>query len=138
MPFDKFMNIEAVQEQRRDAVHQSVREITPEELKKLTKENLSDFEGDPWQANFLRMIEEHPQGSFYHAVTREGAIVLYSSDEDAGVWVLPGSGMGPLPDEAKGDVRAAIGLPNSGRTSPANPSQSLPESRNSKSRGNKP
>ena len=70
MPFDKFVNIQTLQRERWEAVHQSLREITLEELKKVVNENLSDFEGDPWQANFLRMIEEHPQGSFYHAVTR--------------------------------------------------------------------
>ena len=111
MPFDKFVDIQTLQKERRDAVHQSLRETTLEELKKVVNENLSDFEGDPWQVNFLRMIEEHPQGSFYHAVTKEGTIVLYCRDEDAGVWVLPGSGMGPLPDEGKRHAKEAIGLP---------------------------
>jgi RND family efflux transporter MFP subunit len=111
MPFDKFVDIQTLQKDRREAVHQSLREITLEELKKVVNENLSDFEGDPWQANFLRIIEENPQGSFYHAVTREGAIVLYCRDENAGVWVLPGSGMGPLPDEGKRHAKEAIGLP---------------------------
>ena len=77
MPFDKFVDIETLQQERRQAVHQSLREITLEELKKVVNESLSDFEGDPWQTNFLRIIEEHPQGSFYHAVTREGALLLY-------------------------------------------------------------
>ncbi len=111
MPFDKFADIQTLQKERRDAVHQSLREITLEELKKVVNENLSDFEGDPWQANFLRMIEENPQGSFYHAMTKEGAIVLYCRDENAGVWVLPGSGMGPLPDEGKRHAKEAIGVP---------------------------
>ena len=114
MPFDKFVDIKALQKERREAVYQSLREITLEELKKIVNENLSDFEGDPWQANFLRIIAEHPQGSFYHAVTWEGAIVLYCRDEDAGVWVLPGSGMGPLPDDGKRHVKEAIELFRSG------------------------
>ena len=57
MPFDKFVDIQALQKERREAVYQSLREITLEELKKVVNENLSDFEGDPWQANFLRIIE---------------------------------------------------------------------------------
>ena len=44
--------------------------MTVAELRKIVNE-LSDFEGDPWQENFLRIIEEHPQGSFYRAVTRK-------------------------------------------------------------------
>jgi hypothetical protein len=108
MPFDKFVDIQTLEKERREAVHQSLRKITLEELKKVVNENLSDFEGDPWQANFLRMIEEHPQGSFYHAVTKEGAIVLYCRDEDAGVWVLPGSRVGPLPGEGKRHAKVTI------------------------------
>jgi len=138
MTFDKFTNIEAVLEERQEAIHQSVREITTEELKKVVRTNLSDFEGDPWQENFLRIVEEHPKGSFYHAVTSEGVVVLYSRDEDAGVWVLPGSGMGPLPDDAKSHVRRAIGSTDSNPKPIANPHQSVSESRNPKSTANKP
>jgi len=136
MPFDKFMNIDAIQEERRDAVQHSVRAITSDELKKLVKAHLSNFEGDPWQENFLRIMEQHPKGSFYHAVTNEGAIVIYSRDEDAGVWVLPGSALGPLPDQAKRHVREAVGLPGSNEKSIAH--QSTSESHNFKSTANKP
>ena len=108
MPFDKFVDVETLQKERREAVRQSLRQITLKELKKVVNDNLSDFEGDPWQANFLRLIEEHSQKSFYHAVTREGAIVLYCREEDVGVWVLPHSGMGVLPDEGKSHVKEAI------------------------------
>ncbi len=133
MPFDKFMNIETLQEERREAVYQSLREITLEELKKVVNDNLSDFEGDPWRANFLRVIEKYPQKSFYHAVTKEGAIVLYCRDEDAGVWVLPRTGMGPLPDEGKRHAKEAIGLPALSKKPILHLSQSISEAHNSKS-----
>ena len=110
MPFDPFLDAESLGKERQEAVRQSLRPIALNELTKLVKEHLSDFEGDPWQENFLRMMEQHPQGGFYHAVTKEGAIVLYCRDEDAGIWVLPQSGMGPLPDDAKHHVRVAAGL----------------------------
>jgi hypothetical protein len=138
MPFDPFLDAESLGKERQEAVRQTVRPITVKELSKVVKDNLSDFEGDPWQENFLRMMEQHPQGNFYHAVTKEGAIVLYCGDEDAGIWVLPGSGMGPLPDQAKLHVREAIGLPNSNAKSIAHPTQSFSESRNPKSTTNKP
>ena len=133
MPFDKFVDFETLQEERQAAIHQSLREITREELKTVVNDNLSDFDGDPWRANFLRMIEKHPQGSFYHAVTKEGAIVLYCHDENTGVWVLPRSGMGPLPDEGKRHAKEAIGLPASSKTPILRLSQSLSEAHNSKS-----
>lgn len=133
MPFDKFVDFETLQEERQAAIHQSLREITLKELKKVVSDNLSDFESDPWQVNFLRMIEEHPQGSFYHAVTREDAIVLYCRDEDAGVWVLPRSGMGPLPDEGKRHVKEAITLAASGAKGSPRPSHFVGETQNPKS-----
>jgi hypothetical protein len=131
MPFDKFVDIETLDEERREAVRQSLREIRLEELKEVVKESLSDFEGDPWQANFLRIIEEHPQGSFYHAVTKEGVIVLYCRDEDAGVWVLPNTGMGPLLDQGKRHVKEAIGLPVSSEKPILHSSHFLSEAHNS-------
>jgi membrane fusion protein (multidrug efflux system) len=113
MPFDKFVDIAVVSQERRQAVQQSLRNLTIEELKKLVNDHLSEFEGDPWREGFLRLIAMHPQGNFYGAVTKEGAIILYSCDEDTGIWVLPGSGMGPLPEEGKRDVKEAIKLPRS-------------------------
>jgi len=110
MPFDPFLDAESLGKERQEAVRQSLRAITLNELSKVVKENLSDFEGNPWQENFVRMMEQHPQGGFYHAVTKEGAIVLYCREEDAGIWVLPQSGMGPLPDVAKRHVRVTAGL----------------------------
>ena len=96
MPFDKFVDMETLSEERRKALHETLQSMTVAELRKIVKE-LSDFEGDPWQENFLRLIEAHPEESFYRAVTQEGAIILYCPGENTGVWFLPGSGMGPLP-----------------------------------------
>ena len=116
MLFEKFVDLETLNQERRRAVQESLRSMTLEEVHKLIKEVLSDFEGDPWQENFLRAIEAHPQGSFYRAVVPEGVILLYCADEDIGIGVLPGSGMGPLPKEAKSDIKHAIAAPGSGRS----------------------
>ena len=91
-----------------------MRTISVDELKKHSRDQLAEFEGDPWQENFLRIIAECPQGSFYRAVVPEGATVLYCREEDAGVWILPGGGMGPLEEEGKRLLREAIGFPLSG------------------------
>jgi len=114
MPFDKFVDMETLSEERRKALHETLESMTVAELRKIVKE-LSDFEGDPSHENFLRLIEAHPQESFYRAVTQEGAIILYCPGEDTGVWFLPGSGMGPLPEEAKRHMKEAMAAPFSGR-----------------------
>ena len=114
MPFDKFVDMETLSEERRRAVQESLESMTVAELRKLVKE-LSDFEGDPWREDFVRVIEERPEASFYRAVTQEGAIILYCPGDDTGVWFLPGSGMGPLPEQAKRHVKEAIAAPPSGK-----------------------
>jgi hypothetical protein len=106
--------METVSEERRKAILESLQTMTLAELRSLVKE-LADFEGDPWQQNFVQAIETHPEESFYRAVTQEGAIILYCPGEDTGVWFLPGSGMGPLPEQAKHHMREAIAAPVSGR-----------------------
>ena len=108
MPFDKFVDMEILSEERRKAVQESLQSMSVAELRKVVKE-LSDFKGDPWQENFVRVIDAHPEASFYRAVTQEGAIILYCPGEDTGIWFLPGSGMGPLPEQAKRHMKEAIG-----------------------------
>jgi hypothetical protein len=114
MPFDKFVDMETLSEERRRALQQSLESMTVAELCNVVKE-LSDFEGDPWQQKLVGVIEAHPEASFYRAVTQEGAIILYCPGEDTGVWFLPGSGMGPLPEQAKRHMKEAIAAPPSGR-----------------------
>ena len=62
MLFEKFVDLETLNEERRKAVRESLRSMTLEEVHKLIKEVLSEFEGDPWQENFLRAIEAHRKG----------------------------------------------------------------------------
>jgi len=114
MPFDKFVDMETLSEERRKALQETLRSMTVAELREIVKE-LSDFEGDPSQENFVRVIEAHPEASFYRAVTQEGAIILYCPGENSGVWFLPGGGLGPLPEEAKRHMKEAIAAPVSGR-----------------------
>ena len=108
MPFDKFVDMETLSEERRRAVQESLQNMSVAELRKAVKE-LSDFEGDPWQESFVTVVGAHPEASFYRAVTQEGAIILYCPGEDTGIWFLPGSGMGPLPEQAKRHMKEAIG-----------------------------
>ena len=117
MPFDKFVDMETLSEERRTALHKSLQSMSVAELRQIVKE-LSDFEGDPSRENFVGVIEAHPEASFYRAVTQEGAVILYCPGEDTGVWFLPGSGMGPLPEEAKRHMKEATAAPGRKQTGP--------------------
>ena len=115
MPFDKFVDMETLSEERRNALQQTLQSMTVAELRKIVKE-LSDFEGDPSQENLVSAIEAHPEASFYRAVTQEGAVIFYCPGDDTGVWFLPGRGMGPLPEEAKRHMKEAMAAPGRKRT----------------------
>jgi hypothetical protein len=117
MSFGKFIDMENVSEEGRRAIQESMQSMPVAELRKVVKE-LSEFEGDPWQQKLLAVIETHPEESFYRAVTQEGAIILYCPRENIGVWFLPGSGMGPLPEEATRQMKEAVTAPGSFRNQP--------------------
>ena len=95
MPFDKFVDVETINKERRKAITKSIRIVSVEELKKLGEE-IFDEPDRPWRQTFLSLIAEHPGATFYHASAGEGVIFLYARDEDKGLWYLPGSGIGPL------------------------------------------
>ena len=107
MPFDKSVDIEAINKERRKAITKSIRIISVEELKKLGEE-IFDSPDRPWRQTFLSLIAEHPGATFYHASAGEGVIFLYSRDQDKGLWYLPGSGMGPLSVAGRQIMKEAI------------------------------
>ncbi len=107
MPFDKFVDIETTNKERRKAIAKSIRVISIEELKKLAEEIFHDTD-EPWRHTFFRLIAENPGGTFYHAVTSEGVVFLYYRDEDKGLWFLPGSGKGPLSARGREMMREVI------------------------------
>ena len=113
MPFDKFVDIQIITEARRKAIQECLRSISVDELNKIAKDHQEEFLDDPWREKFLRLIAEHPDGSFYHTVLPEGFVIVYCRDEDFGLWILPGSGMGPLPEHAKRHVKEAIAISHS-------------------------
>ena len=106
MPFEKF-DLQNRDKERRKAIAKSIRIISVEELKKLGEE-IFDSPDRPWRETFLRLIEESPGATFYHASAGEGVIFLYVRDEDKGLWFLPGSGIGPLSVAGRQMMKAAI------------------------------
>ena len=107
MPFDKFEDAEAIDEERRKAIAKSIRIISVEEFKKLGEEMFDDPDR-PWRETFLQFIAEHPGGTFYHADAGQGVIFLYSRDGDKGLWYLQGSGLGPLSEGGRQLMKRAI------------------------------
>ena len=108
MPFDKFEDIDKIDDDRRKSVTKSIRTISIEELKKLAEE-IFHSPDDPWKQTLLQLIAENPGATFYHADAGEGVMVLYSRDIDKGLWYFYGSGMGPLSAPARQMMKEAIG-----------------------------
>lgn len=107
MPFEKFEDAEAIDNERRKAVAKSIRIISVEELKKLGEE-IFDSPDRPWRQTFLSVVTENPSATFYHASAGEGVIFLYSPDSDKGLWYLRGSGVGPLSEGGRRLMKEAI------------------------------
>ena len=107
MPFEKFEDAEAIDNDRRKAIAKSIRIISVEELKKLGEE-IFDSPDRPWRQTFLSLIAENLGGTFYHASAGGGVIFLYSRDNDKGLWYLRGSGVGPLSVAGRQLMRKAI------------------------------
>ena len=108
MPFDKFVDIDKIDDDRRNSVMKSIRTINIEELKKLADE-IFHSPDDPWRQTLLELIAENPGATFYHADAGEGVMFLYCRDIDKGLWYSHGSGMGPLSARARQMMKEAIG-----------------------------
>ena len=107
MPFEKFEDAEAIDQERRKAIAKSIRTISVEELKKLGEEMFDDPDR-PWRDAFRQFIAENPGATFYQASAGEGVIFVYSRDGDKGLWYLPGSGLGPLSEGGRSLMKEAI------------------------------
>src|SRR2546423_2029196 len=107
MQFEEFEDVETIDKDRRKAITKSIRIISVEELKELGQE-IFDSPDRPWRETFLRLIEENPGGTFYHADAGGGVIVLYSRGADKGVWYLPGSGIRPVSEAGRRMMEGAV------------------------------
>jgi hypothetical protein len=108
MPFDKFVDIDKIDDERRNSVMKSIRTINIEELKKLAEE-IFHSPDDTWKQTLLQLIGENRGATFYYAEAGGGVIFLYCRDVDKGLWALSGSGMGPLSAPARQMMKEAIG-----------------------------
>ena len=95
MPFEKFEDAEAIDNERRKAIAKSIRIISVEELRKLGDE-IFDSPDRPWRETFLSVVTENPGATFYHASAGEGVIVLYSRDRRQRLVVSAGERHRPI------------------------------------------
>jgi hypothetical protein len=115
MPFDKLKYPEELWEERRKRVEESLQAVSMAELVVTLKQHDEEFVDDPWRDEFLRLMQEQPQASFYRAIAQKDVVIYYCRDADFGVWVVPGSGMGPLDETGKRIMKEAIAGSFSGR-----------------------
>ena len=108
MPFEKFEDAEAIDNERRKAITKSIRIISVRRASGETWRRNLRFPDRPWRQTFLSVVTENPGATFYHASAGEGVIVLYSRDDDKGLWYLPGSGIGPLSEGGRQLMKEAI------------------------------
>jgi hypothetical protein len=66
------------------------------------------YADDPWREAYFKFIAEHGDCTVHHGVTSDAVNVLYCADRDVGMWFLPGSGMGPLPERARVAMKKII------------------------------
>jgi hypothetical protein len=108
MLFDKLKYPEELWEERRKGVAESLRPASLKELVVTLEQHEEEFVGDPWRDEFVRLMREQPHASFYLAIPQEGVVVYYCGDADLGVWVVPGTGSGPLDEAGKRLMKEAI------------------------------
>ena len=94
--------------------HSNQTKADVDELRKIVKKHEEEFVDNPSRDEFLRLMEEQPQASFYTAVPQKDVVVYYCRDAQFGVWVLVGSGIGPLDADGKLLMKEAIEGPLTG------------------------
>jgi hypothetical protein len=106
MPFDK-IDIDSITEERRKSVAKSIVNVNFEELKKLGDEVFHDWD-DPGREQFVQFIEDHKGTTIYHAIASDGVHMIYSHDEDRGMWFVPKVGKGVLSPTGRQMMAEAI------------------------------
>lgn len=100
-------DFENLTKERRNAIAQSIRTISTDELKKLGEE-LFPFVDDAWREAYFKFINENKGATFHHATTSDGVHLIYCRDGDKGMWFMPGSGKGPLQERGRQAMLNAI------------------------------
>ena len=89
------LNIEAITNERRKAIEQTIEPISVEQLKAVGAEIFPTFD-HAWRETFFQFLEENSGSTFYHATTPDQVQIIYCPDKEKGIWFLARGGAGPL------------------------------------------
>jgi hypothetical protein len=89
------LNIEAITNERRKAIEQTIEPISVEQLKAVGAKIFPTFD-HPWRETFFQFLEENSGSTFYHATTHDQVQIIYCPDKEKGIWFLARGGAGPL------------------------------------------
>jgi hypothetical protein len=81
------LNIEAITNERRKAIEQTIEPISVEQLKAVGAKIFPTFD-HPWRETFFRFLEENSGSTFYHATTHDQVQIIYCPDKEKGIWFL--------------------------------------------------
>ena len=101
------LNMEELTDERRQAIENSIRTISLDELKALG-DKLFPFLDHPWREKYYSFLTENANCTFHHATTRDGIHFVYCQEKDQGIWFLPGSGRGPLQETGRKIFKAIV------------------------------
>ena len=100
-------NMDALTEERRQAIVASIHPISTEELSALG-EGLFPYVDHPWREKFFTFLKENAGAPFHHATTHDRVHILYCHSKDRGIWFVPGSGIGLLQPKALAILREIV------------------------------
>lgn len=86
-------------EARRKIVEKSIEPITIEALRELGEE-LFPISDDPWRTAYFEFLGKNPSERYYHARAGDRVEVIYCPSRDAGIWMIPGKGVGIIQPRA--------------------------------------
>ena len=102
------LNMDEITEARRNAIAETIRTITVEELKSLG-EGLFPSVDHPWREKFFAFLAENAGATFHHATTHDRVHIIYCDAQNKGMWFQLGGGMGPLQAKGLGILKAIVG-----------------------------
>lgn len=82
-------------ELQKAAARKTIRHATMEELMKLGEARFPVV-SDPWCERYFTFLKKHRNAKFYRAEIGSAIEVVYCRDPGAGIWFMPGFGMGFL------------------------------------------
>lgn len=97
-------------EARRKSIAETIRSISPEQLKELGSELFPYFD-HPWRERCYTFIEENAGATFYHATTHDNVHIVYCHAKNVGMWFLRGTGMGALQAKGLGMLKQIVESP---------------------------